>query len=143
MGVSVRTNALLSSAFVLGACASPIAGDVEPLRDPDGPAMTVDAGAAPALSSSATPIHDVEPLVEIRCTDGFDPFMCNGRCAPGQGCCVSGIRPRGICTTSDECPIQCAIDCGGAMESRGAREGARCGELCVWLAPEPRCGPAL
>lgn len=130
--------AALASVFVVCGCTS----EVEPTRAeivPPDEAMLVDAGA-PMIVADVSDEQSL-PAVSVQCTDGFDPFVCGGSCPAGMGCCISGIRPTGVCSYLDECGLRCVVDCTGAAASRSTREGIQCFRLCTWVSPSPTCSP--
>lgn len=132
MGISVRTAAAIASPFVLAACAAEVAPREEA-------ASLHDTEASAAVEWAYEPVAADAPRIVIECTNGYDPFVCGGSCPTGHGCCITGLRPLGFCTTVDECPYRCIVDCTEAALNRSAHEGAHCLSLCTWLAPEPSC----
>lgn len=139
MDISLRTAAAIASAFIVSACVA----DVSREEIADHSASIDDS--APEQESAAhvewahVPRAQLPPEIPIECTSGFAPFVCEGSCAPGEGCCITGLRPLGVCSPFDECPYRCLIDCAEAARSRSAHEGAHCVTLCTWLSPEPSC----
>lgn len=141
MVLSLRTAAAIASALMLVACAAEVVDAPAAIEEPEpAQALSDDAGA---LAADVDEPADELPSVSVECTGGFDPFICDGGCPAGQGCCVTGLRPLGFCTSLEECPVRCAIDCAEVGLSRSAHEGAHCLSLCTWLSPEPACTPAL
>lgn len=140
---------LISGLLLLAGCAVPTdaegAGNAA-LHEPDSPPLeqiVFDAGAgAPVGDEHTRAVSEPnEPRLRIQCDGGFAPFVCDGGCPAGQGCCITGIRPTGICQSLDDCGYQCEVDCAMARAERSEREGLQCHALCTWVAPEPICVP--
>ena len=137
MVISLRTAAAIASAFTLAACVAEVTHE-----EVEGEPIVLD-GTEDEPNASVTWAYEPNardaPRIVIECTTGFDPFVCGGSCPAGQGCCITGLRPLGFCTTLDECPYRCVVDCTEAALNRSVHEGAQCLSLCTWLAPEPTC----
>ncbi len=126
--------ALAAGAVVLVGCAN---GRRAGLSVHDAP----DAGPTVTLEEAIQPVVELPPDLRVECTAGFDPMICGGACPARQGCCVTGIRPLGVCRTLEECGPQCQLDCLVADATYGGLAGLKCEALCTWLAPEPECRP--
>lgn len=141
------TPSLIWGLLLLAGCAAPVDADGSgnaALHEPESaPAqqLTADAGAHVVDEHTHAVSERPEPRLRIQCDGGFAPFVCDGGCPAGQGCCITGIRPTGICKSLDDCGYQCEVDCAMARTERSLREGLQCEALCTWVAPEPKCVP--
>jgi hypothetical protein len=139
MVISLRTAAAIASVSLLAACTAEVAGEGIERETLSIGETEAEASANASIRWAYEPHGAEAPPIRIECTNGFEPFICDGSCPVGQGCCVTGLRPLGFCTTLDECPHRCVVDCTEAALNRSVHEGAQCLSLCTWLAPEPSC----
>lgn len=117
-------------------CTAPVGGSSTALSPDGGP--TLDVTAALDLDEPPHSIADVtDPAVT--CTVGYPLFLCDGGCPSRQLCCVTGVRPTGVCRTLDGCADQCASDCGYVGMTSGERARLICEAFCVAVTPDVAC----
>ncbi len=72
------------------------------------------------------------PLLVFVC-DETSPRVCPGGCANEMGCCVTGARPTGTCTTAADSSWRCALDCQDLARRYGWHVYAQCEALCTFV----------
>ena len=116
---------------LLTACTASVSGSEAPL--------SVDAGAfldpPPTVREPPCEVPDDGPS----CSVSYPPFLCEGHCPGGELCCVTGVRPLGVCRTLDGCADQCAYDCGIVGQHEGPRARLICEAFCVAVAADVTC----
>lgn len=119
---------------------SPLVGDAS-LPAPDGGAMVP---MPPSLRTWLEhPFDRMSHRWSLRCEWRMDPLLCNGHCPPNQGCCITGIRPRGICQPYGVCDDQCLFDCLSLLYRSGSLPDIeQCESLCTWVPQSAACAPA-
>lgn len=118
----------------------PVAPEVR--SDAAQPMPETDAGQAEGRSEwLQAPDDSYDADLNLVCESDMNPALCDGDCPDGQGCCITGVRPLGVCRTLDECNGQCALDCGLVATKYGFQAAVQCESLCTFVGPTSVCRP--
>lgn len=97
-----------------------------------------DGGVVSSAERGATNL-DPSPRNGLFCERVFPEFLCGGYCPHEMGCCITGVRPLGVCRSSSSCGNQCLNDCSLAARRYGAAAVAQCESLCTFVEPQIEC----